>query len=414
MTDSEGLALGVLGSLMAGLTPSVQIDAADFVKPSHRAILRACVALRASGTDPDPVLVLRWLRQAGEPEGLFLEDLGFAVASQLASAKTLDAYVRQLKAERRSRDMRAGALAVLEADASKAPEDMQEAVARINEAAKAPASQRAPTHVSHGLDRLFNQGPQAVLPFGIESLRDMDINCKHFVTVGARPSQGKTAMLGTVALAAAREGWDVLFLSLEMPTLEIQQRLSAAVGQIPLGDVKRADNPLLVKAVQDLSELSIWVEDGDEEPRIALDLEGICALMRLFGETAGPRRVVLLDYLQIVRTRTQFRTTFDKVAHVCRELKRAAKESGVALVVAAQLSRAVEQRGKEARPQLSDLSDSSEIEKVSDKIVFIHRVEGETPLLRVAKNRQGPCWTVEAAYRGELCQFTDAPGFGWQ
>lgn len=412
MTDSEGIALGVLGSLMAGLEPSLPVEPADLVKPSHKAILRACDALKRSGEPPDPVLVLDWLKRAGEPDGLFVHDLGLAAGSGLASVKTLDAYVKRLKADRRGRELRAGATAILQANPRLAPDDMQEAVARINAAAKAADSSRGPTHVSHGLDRLFTQGVQPAVPLGVEALREMDINPGHLCVVGARPGVGKTAFLGTAALAAAREGWEVLFLSLEMPSLEIQQRLASAVGGIPLGEVKRADNPALIGAVQALGALPIWVEDGHEEPRISLDLEGIAALVKLFSATSGARRVVLVDYLQFVRTRARFERRHELVGHVCRELKRLAVDSGVALIVAAQLSRNVEQRGKDAKPQMADLSESSDIEKNADKILFIHRQEGEPVLLRVAKNRQGPCWTVEAQYRGELCQFTDVGG-GW-
>ena len=73
----------------------------------------------------------------------------------------------------------------------------------------------------------------------------------------------------------------------------------------------------------------------------------------------------------------------------------------------------VEQRGKDARPQMSDLAESSDIEKNADKLLFLHREPDGRAFVKVAKNRQGPCWTSEVRYVGEQCRFEDVTG-GWQ
>lgn len=187
---------------------------------------------------------------------------------------------------------------------------------------------------------------------------------------------------------------------------------------MPLGVVKLAADPALIRHATDLGKLSLWVEDGDAEPRLDLTLEGIDALVRLFCATGGDRpRVVLVDYLQFVRTRARFERRHEAVGYVVRELKRLSKEARVPLVVAAQVGRKVEDRGKEARPQMADLAESGEIEKNADKVLFLHRdPSGNTTEaeFKVAKNRQGRCWRGALNYAGEWCLFTDAAGEGWR
>jgi len=391
---------------------AAHVQPPDFELNAHRLAFAAMLAMHGRGEPLDLVTLAAEMQErgdlaaAGGPEGLS------RIMDGATTSANVEAHARLVAKRSRQRKVRAAA-AELANGPSRAPEEVQASVDRMAQAAKATDAARAPLHVSHKLDRLFTQGPQPALPLGLDCLRDLEVNPGHMLTVGARPGEGKTAFLGTVALAASREEWDVLFLSLEMPSLEIQQRLAAGIGGIPLGEVKRAENPDLLKAVKHLQALSIWVEDGNEEPRIALDLEGIGALVRAFAASSdNPRKAVLVDYLQFVRTRARFERRHEAVAHICRELKRLAVSANVALVVAAQLSRAVEQRGKDAKPQMADLAESSEAEKTSDKILFIHRdkeVEGRT-LLRVAKNRQGPCWASEAYFNGPLCLFYDQGG----
>jgi replicative DNA helicase len=132
----------------------------------------------------------------------------------------------------------------------------------------------------------------------------------------------------------------------------------------------------------------------------------------VFANTAGSSpRLVMVDYLQFVHSRKRFERRHEAVGHVCRELKRCAKDTGLPFIVAAQLSRMVEQRGKDARPQMSDLSESSDIEKNADQIVFLHREDDGRAFVKVAKNRHGATWTSEVRYNGPVCRWEDS---GWQ
>jgi len=396
----------------AAQTLASRLARSTFHLSAHGLIHGAVAALVAEGVPLDLVSVSGRLRERGDLDAAGGPQYLSRLLEHAASTANWRHHAATLERLERSRAVRAGAMAIAEGvGAFSAPEAVQEAARRLLDLSKPRDAERGPSHVSVGLSDVFTKGAQPAVPFGLQELGPLDLNPSQLCVVGARPGVGKTAFLGTVALNAANQGWEVLFVSLEMPALEIQQRLIAGLGSIPLDAVKACSDASMLKTAQDLSALSIWVEDGNEEPRLTLDLEGIGALVGMFAATAqGANRVVLVDYLQYIHTRKRFERRHEAVGHVCRELKRMAKDHRIPLVVAAQLNRSVEQRGKEARPQMSDLAESSDIEKNADKILFLHREEDGRAFLKVAKNRQGPCWTSEVSYKGPLCRYED----NWQ
>jgi len=84
--------------------------------------------------------------------------------------------------------------------------------------------------------------------------------------------------------------------------------------------------------------------------------------------------VVIVDYLQLLRTDQTMRSAYEAVSEISRSLKAMAKTNGVAMLALAQLSRAVEQRA-DKRPILADLRDSGQIEQDADAVFFLLRQE---------------------------------------
>jgi replicative DNA helicase len=105
-----------------------------------------------------------------------------------------------------------------------------------------------------------------------------------------------------------------------------------------------------------------------------------------------------------------------EVSHISRSLKALARELGVPVLAAAQLSRAVEQRA-DKRPALSDLRESGSLEADADVVMFIYRADTydlSTPLqnvveIIVAKHRNGPTHSgIGLVFRRELAKFENA------
>jgi replicative DNA helicase len=90
------------------------------------------------------------------------------------------------------------------------------------------------------------------------------------------------------------------------------------------------------------------------------------------------------------------------------------------VIALSQLSRAVETRGGDKKPQLSDLRESGSIEQDADMVMFLYRPEyygitqGEdgapfngTAELIIAKHRNGKLDTVQFKFIGKFTKFAD-------
>src|SRR5262249_2690498 len=130
--------------------------------------------------------------------------------------------------------------------------------------------------------------------------------------------------------------------------------------------------------------------------------------------------LVVIDYLQLMKGRDIVQSREQEISEISRGLKGLAKELKVPVIALSQLNRAVEVRGKDKRPQLSDLRESGAIEQDADTIVFIYRddyynpetseVKGIAELI-VAKQRSGPTGKVKVRFAASCTRFDNlAPG----
>jgi replicative DNA helicase len=114
-----------------------------------------------------------------------------------------------------------------------------------------------------------------------------------------------------------------------------------------------------------------------------------------------------------------------EIAYISRSLKELGKELDLAVIALSQLSREVEKRGTDKRPQLSDLRESGAIEQDADLVAFLYRPEvynievtengrstrglGEVIL---GKQRNGPIGSVEVQFEGHYARFSEMPESG--
>lgn len=192
-----------------------------------------------------------------------------------------------------------------------------------------------------------------------------------------------TALALSYALGAAKQGHGVLYVSLEMSSVELAARMAADLCfssrmQIPFakirdGNLSRDERRHLAEAGQRMHQLPFQVVDVG-----SLNIGRLNMLVRRHARAMAAKGfsldLVIVDYLQLLSPDSKGRSTYEAVSEVSRGLKALAKDNELAVFALAQLSRTVETR-PDKRPQLSDLRDSGQIEQDADAVLFLMRQE---------------------------------------
>jgi replicative DNA helicase len=232
------------------------------------------------------------------------------------------------------------------------------------------------------------------------------------VIIGARPSQGKTALgLTLINNICLQRGVPALFISLEMTIEALMRRLIAInqrigmralrTGQLNSDDVRKV--PSFVSAFKDKPLTILDYSTGAGANMVS------AAISKAAGNGA---KLVVIDYLQKIKAATKNEKRTYEVAEVSGILRAAAVKNKVAMVTLAQLNREPDKGGKNGKPRLpriSDLSDSAQIERDADVIGLLHRESMESPAsyLYIGKSRDGECGLCSLHFNGIYCQFTN-------
>jgi replicative DNA helicase len=237
----------------------------------------------------------------------------------------------------------------------------------------------------------------------------------NLIIIAARPAMGKSALVCNIAEnAAVKHQRPVALFSLEMAEAELAQRFVASQASIK-GDELRKGRvaekrwPKILEASNRLAAAPLWVDDSSD---VGL-LEVRAKARRLHSQCEGGLGLIIIDYLQLMRTESRYDSRVTAVGELSRGLKILARELEVPVIALSQLSRAVEQR-PDKKPQLSDLRESGNLEQDSDLVMFIYREDyyepdesqrpGEADLI-IAKHRNGAVGKVTLTFHKEYPRF---------
>jgi replicative DNA helicase len=393
----------------------------DFFRVAHQKIFDACLVLSGRKITPDMITVSDYLTQSGD-----LEDCGgMAYISRLTdgvpSSLNVPYYARTVKEHAVRRELLAATVTI--ADAVKSAEDVQ-AVIDGAESAIAAVAMQQPTDLQQGTTLALeasawledvaarkSAGRMSGLTTGLQELDRLTDGFQpgDLIVIGARPSQGKTALAMQFALAC--EG-KTAFFSLEMRRAQLSIRALAWLARVDgwalrTGRCTGLEYERVSKAMTQLSESGLAIDDASE-----LTTWQIRSKARRWKAEHG-LSLVVVDYLQLLTpsaTKRQQRNREQEVAQMSRALKGLAKDVQVPVIVLAQLNRGVESRA-DAVPKLSDLRESGAVEQDADLVMFLHRPngasvkdEGEAQIL-IAKHRNGPTGMVRTTWRPSMTRF---------
>ncbi len=299
-------------------------------------------------------------------------------------------------------------------------DDAEQAIFEIARSKKGQGFQAMSTIVPRAFERvekLFERKEHITgVATGYELLDRMTAGLQpsDLIVLAGRPSMGKTALaMNMVQHAAMIEKKPVAVFSLEMSMDQLALRMLCSIGRIDsqrvrTGHLKQSDWPNLIRATGMLSEAAIFIDDS---PAMTV-LEMRAKARRLKSE--HDLAMVVVDYLQLMRGRSNVENRTQEISEISRSLKAMAKELEVPVVALSQLNRSLESR-PDKRPKLADLRESGAIEQDADVIMFIYRDEVYHPEennpdrgmaeIIVGKQRNGPTGTVKLTFLAEYTTF---------
>lgn len=241
------------------------------------------------------------------------------------------------------------------------------------------------------------------------------------IILAARPGMGKTALVGQVLKNVAQRGEPVAMFSLEMPGGQVVNRIAISECEIDAekvrtGKLSDTEYGMFITTQAQISNLPIYIDDS-----AMLNIIEIMARSIRMKKKYGIKMIVV-DYIQLINGKTgnSVMNRDQEIGVITRMLKAIAKKLDIPVIAISSLSRGVETRGGDKRPQLSDLRESGNIESDADVVMFLYRPEyykieqdedgipthGKAEVI-FAKHRNGALGTAVIRFLGRFTKFTD-------
>jgi replicative DNA helicase len=422
--ESERAVLaGVL--LDPGRLPAVaeRLTADDFYAERHRTLYQVMVDLQLAGREIDLRTVQAKLEQQQRLEAVggmaYLSSLDL----DLPDLARLDTYVELIKERsvRRRLIDACGEITRLSFDggveAAQALDQAERVVLELGEEAIrrgfVPLQE-----VFHTTLAELEEKPERVLAGVATGYTDLDkmtlgLHPGNLVILAARPGVGKTSLALNIAQhVALREDRCVGIFSLEMSREELALRILSAEANVEFyrmrsGHLSQTHWSRLLKTVKTMADKRLYIDDS-ANPSL---LEVASKARRLKAEKGLD--LLVIDYLQLMEAGGRYENRNLEISAITRHFKQLAKELDIPVLCLSQLSRRPEQRGKDHRPQLSDLRESGSIEQDADLVMFIYRDDlynedsehpGEAEII-LSKHRNGQTGVVRLVFLGEMTKF---------
>ena len=426
--DAERSVLGAILIENAALNRAQEIlKEEDFYREPHRKIFKVMTDLSERTTAIDPVTLKEELQRSGDLDAVGGAAYLAALLDGVPRSANVEHYARIVKEKAILRGLiEAGSQIVGTAyEAAQGVDDIldesERLIFRIAQdrlragfvPMKVIADQSLKT-----IERLAEHRDLITgLPTGFASLNEYTsgLQPSDLIIVAARPGMGKTSFALNIAMhLGLRENKQIGVFSLEMSREQLFLRLLTGLGRIDAhrlrtGRLNKEEWATLTHAFGELAGAPIFIDDT----------AGITVLeMRAKSRRLKLEQgldLIIVDYLQLMRSRSAFENRNQEISDISRSLKELAKELHIPVIAISQLSRAPEQRGGDRRPQLSDLRESGAIEQDADLVMFIYREEVYKPTeenrgraqLIIAKQRNGPIGTLDLAFIREYTKFEE-------
>ena len=317
----------------------------DFYRSGHGNIFQTMLDLWGKGEPVDLVTVTALLKERGR-----LDDVGgpvfLAALSEHVGTAANAAYYAKLVHDKSvlrrllacSQNITQACLSPVEdveAFLDKAEADVFKVAESKIRLGFQPLSSLVETEVAT-LEAIWHrdQGRITGVPSGFPDLDGLTAGFQpgDLIIIAARPSMGKTALALNIAFNAAYQAQvPVAFFSLEMSKEQLVRRLLSNVGEIDASHLRRAfltndEWKKLQEAASFLLECPIYIDDS---PAAAV-LEVRSKARRLKAE--DKLGLLVVDYLQLMRGRSDAPSREQEISDISRSLKALAKELSIPVI----------------------------------------------------------------------------------
>lgn len=403
-------------------------SAADFYGAKHRRIWDAMTGMFARGEPVDVLTLAEELRKQGEYDETSWTDYLAELMDSTPTAANVVAHAKIIREKSLRRRLAQSSLDVY----GRAMDDSEETGALLDAAQVGmlelafdtggkrlvPVKDGIKGSIAY-IETLYDRKELITgVPTGYKELDSMTAGLQKgdLIIIAGRPSMGKTTFAINIAEnLCLREDPEavVAVFSLEMSGIQLILRMLSSEGRVSgsklrNGFLAQSDWPKLTAAAGRIHSTALHIDDSPSVT--ALDIR---ARARRLKAEKKRLDLVVVDYLQLMRSAERIENRVLEVADITRGLKALAKELEVPVIAVSQLARKTEDR-VDKRPQLSDLRDSGAIEQDADVVMFVYREEFYLPKkpeaqgvgeIIVAKQRNGPVGDVRLAFLKEFTRF---------
>ncbi|HRP68531.1 MAG TPA: replicative DNA helicase [Turneriella sp.] len=429
----------VLGSILQ--SPSLFEEVAQILKPDdfyyegHRIVYEAIASEIDRGEQPNAILIINSLKNTNQLEraGNRAGIMNIASLGVLVGVTTFTEKIRDMALRRRL----VTNFRELEKKASDTGFKLDSVLSDTESALTHLADRYSSYNIRHikEADKEFveflkhvttNRDSVIGTASGFKRLDDVTGGFKggQMIVIAARPGMGKTTFALNIALNVAMDKnrpKSVAFFSLEMTRLELLLRLLCSRSfldsqKVQKGRINNSEMTRLALAAKEIYASDFYIDDSADLTTWEFKQRSR-RLGRTLKQQGKDLGLIVVDYLQLMTDRERASDgRQNEVAAISRALKLIAKDLNCPILALSQMNRSIEQRGKDPRPQLSDLRESGAIEQDADMVIFIHREnlghdapEDKKNLAEIiiGKNRAGPRENFNLAFLSDKSLFSD-------
>ncbi|ADL52164.1 replicative DNA helicase [Clostridium cellulovorans] len=396
----------------------IELDTNDFYKPVHQQIYTAMIELYK---EEQPISIVSVYSKIGE---FIKENGGISYLTNIQNTfkdSQIKYYAKLVKECSNKRKIIKFAKEMME-KACLGKEKVGDILSSFSDKAMkiSDNNNKKPKHISEviietvgEIEEAYNAGGKITgMASGIKNL-DRFLNGfqkGELVTIGARPSMGKTAFALEIAQGLAKENKG-LYFQFEMRDTDMVKRLIARNTLIDgyyinRGKLNDSDWSKISHSANNLSQRNLWINEDTN-----------LTIFEIFNIAKQQKMKQGLDFLVIDHLLLVKKTNENErlaIAEITRQCKLMAKSLNICVILLSQLSRGVELR-IDKRPLLSDLKESGSIEEDSDKVILLYRDEYYNPdseekgVLEAdtAKNRNGRVGALRLAFNAKYQFISD-------